>query len=94
MHITACVLDLDIPGSRSLKEKRGRILPLMAKLKSQFGLATAEIARLDSRDGATIACVAVSTDPAHNERVLQSAVHWIEVNRPDVEIRDAQIEPR
>ena len=85
---------LGIPGSRSLKEKRGRILPLISKLKSQFGLATAEIARQDSRDTATVACVAVSTDPAHNERVLQSALHWIEVNRPDLEIRDAQFEPR
>ncbi len=94
MHITACILDLGIPGSRSLKEKRGRILPLLAKLKSQFGLAAAEIARQDSRDGATIACVVVSTDPAHNDRVLQSAVRWIEANRPDLEIRDAQFEPR
>jgi uncharacterized protein YlxP (DUF503 family) len=94
MHITACVLELGIPGSRSLKEKRGRILPLLAKLKSQFGLAVAEIARQDSRDSAAVACVAVSTDPAHNERVLQSALRWIEVHRPDLEIRDAQFEPR
>lgn len=94
MHITACVLELGIPGSRSLKEKRGRILPLLSKLKSQFGLATAEIARQDSQDAATVACVVVSTDPAHNERVLQSALWWIEVNRPDLEIRDAQFELR
>jgi hypothetical protein len=94
MHITACILDLAIPGSRSLKEKRGRIQPLLAKLKSQFGLAAAEIGRQDSRDGAVVACVVVSTDPAHNERVLQSALHWIEADRPDLEIRDAQIEHR
>jgi uncharacterized protein YlxP (DUF503 family) len=94
MHITACILELEIPGCLSLKEKRGRIQPLMAKLKSQFGLAVAEIARLDARDGATLACVAVSNDPAHNERVLQTALHWIEVNRPDFELRDAHFEPR
>jgi uncharacterized protein YlxP (DUF503 family) len=94
MHITACVLELGIPGSKSLKEKRGHLQPLLSKLKSQFGLAVAEIARQDSRDTATVACVAVSTDPAHNERVLQSALRWIEVNRPDLEIRDAQFELR
>ncbi|MGB7538326.1 MAG: DUF503 domain-containing protein [Anaerolineales bacterium] len=94
MHITACVLELEIPGCLSLKEKRGRIQPLLAKLKSRFGLAVAEIARLDARDGATVACVAVSNDPAHNERVVQSALHWIEIHRPDLEIRDAIIEPR
>jgi uncharacterized protein YlxP (DUF503 family) len=94
MHITACILELEIPGSKSLKEKRGRIQPLLSKLKSRFGLAVAEIARLDARDGATVACVAVSNDPAHNERVLQSALHWIETNRPDLELRDAHFEPR
>jgi uncharacterized protein YlxP (DUF503 family) len=41
-----------------------------------------------------VGCVAVSNDPAHNERVLQSALHWIEENRPDVEISDSHIEPR
>ena len=94
MHITACILEVDVPGSKSLKEKRGRILPLLSRLKSQFGLAAAEIARQDSRDRATVACVAVSTDPAHNERVLQSAVRWIETHRPDLEILDTQIEQR
>ena len=94
MHITACVIELEIPGSLSLKEKRGRLRPLLAKLKNHFGLAVAEIARQDSRDEATVACVAVSTDPAHNQRVLQSALHWIEVHRPDLEIRDSHIEPR
>jgi uncharacterized protein YlxP (DUF503 family) len=94
MHITACVLELDIPGSKSLKEKRGRIQPLLSKLKTQFGLAVAEIGNQDLRDAATLACVVVSTDPAHNERVLQSALHWIETNRPDLELRDAHFEPR
>jgi uncharacterized protein YlxP (DUF503 family) len=94
MHITACVIDLQIPGSRSLKEKRGRILPLLSQLKSRFGLAAAEIARQDQRDGARLGCVAVSTESAQNERVLQSALHWIETHRPDVEIVDAQIEER
>ncbi|MBN1440612.1 MAG: DUF503 domain-containing protein [Anaerolineales bacterium] len=94
MHITACVLELGVPGSKSLKEKRGRIQPLMAKLKSQFGLAAAEIARQDSRDLATVGCVAVSTDPGHNDRVLRSALHWIETHRPDLEIRDTHFEPR
>jgi len=94
VHITSCVIDMNIPGSRSLKEKRGRILPLISQLKSRFGLATAEIARQDVHDGATVACVAVSTDSAQNERVLQSALHWIETERLDVEIVDAQIEER
>jgi uncharacterized protein len=94
VHITACVIEMNIPGSRSLKEKRGRLLPLLSQLKSRFGLAAAEIARQDVHDGATLACVAVSTEAAQNERVLQSALHWIETERPDVEIVAAHIEER
>jgi uncharacterized protein YlxP (DUF503 family) len=94
MHITACILDVGIPGSKSLKEKRGRIQPLLSHLKSQFGLAAAEIARQDQRDGAIVACVAVSTSAAQNERVLQSALRWIETHRPDLEVFNAQIEQR
>jgi uncharacterized protein YlxP (DUF503 family) len=94
MHITACVLEVNIPGSRSLKEKRGRLLPLLSQLKSWFGLAAAEVARQDVRDGATVACVAVSTSAAQNEHVLHSALRWIETHRPDLEIVDAQIEQR
>jgi uncharacterized protein YlxP (DUF503 family) len=94
MHVTACILEVGVPGSRSLKEKRGRILPVLAALRSRFGLAAAEIGRLDSRDTACLACVAVSNDPAHNERVLRSALRWVEEHRPDVDIREVRFEPR
>jgi uncharacterized protein YlxP (DUF503 family) len=94
MHITACTVELGIPGCRSLKEKRGRIQPLLARLKCEFGLAVAEIACQDSHNSAVVACVVVSTDPAHNDRVLQSALRWIESHRPDLEIRSAQMEKR
>jgi uncharacterized protein len=94
MHITVCILDLGIPGSQSLKEKRGRIQPVLAQLKNRFGLAVAEVGAQNSRNSAVIACVTVSTDPAHNERVLQSALRWIETYRPDLEIRNAEMERR
>ncbi len=87
-------MELGIPGCRSLKEKRGRLQPLLARLKTEFGLAVAEVARQDAHGCAVIACVVVSTDPAHNDRVLQSALHWIETHRPDLEIRSTQMEVR
>jgi uncharacterized protein YlxP (DUF503 family) len=94
MHITVCILDLGIPGSKSLKEKRGRLLPLLAQLKNRFGLAVAEVGAQDLRDSAAVACVTVSTDPAHNERVLHSALRWIETYRRDLEIRNVDMECR
>jgi len=94
MHITACVIELGIPGCRSLKEKRGRLQPVLARLHSGFGLAVSEVGRQDAHAAAVLACVAVSTSAAHNDHVLQSAVRWVEENRPDLEIRSAQMEER
>jgi len=94
MHISVCVIELGIPGCQSLKEKRGRLQPVLARLQSVFGLAAAEIGRQDAHAAAEIACVMVSTAAAHNERVLQSAVRWIEDHRPDVQVVSAQIEER
>ena len=94
MHISVCVIELGIPGSRSLKEKRGRLQPVLARLHSEFGLAAAETGRQDAHAAAEIACVAVSTTAAHNDRVLRSAVRWIEDHRPDLEVVSARIEER
>jgi uncharacterized protein YlxP (DUF503 family) len=94
VHVTACIIELRIPGCRSLKEKRGRLQPVLSRLHSEFGLAVAEVGRQDAHAAADIACVAVSTAAAHNERVLHAAVRWIEDHRPDLEIVRAQIEER
>ncbi|MGD0574832.1 MAG: DUF503 domain-containing protein [Anaerolineales bacterium] len=85
-HITACTLRLALPGCASLKGKRGMLMPLMAALRRQFGLAVAEIDAQDLWGSAVLACLTVSTETAHNHRVLQSALRWLERNRPDVEI--------
>jgi uncharacterized protein YlxP (DUF503 family) len=94
MHISVCLIELGIPGCRSLKEKRGRLQPVLARLQSAFGLAVAETGRQDAHAAAEIACVIVCTAAAHYERVLRSAVRWIEDHRPDLEVVHAEIEER
>nr|MBI2904893.1 DUF503 domain-containing protein [Chloroflexota bacterium] len=42
MFIGACTVRLHLPGVRSLKEKRGRLRPLLARLPKEFNLAAAE----------------------------------------------------
>jgi uncharacterized protein YlxP (DUF503 family) len=91
MHVAALTIELRLPGCRSLKEKRSRLKPLLAKLHQQFNISAAEIDHNDSWQFAVIACVVVSNDHGHAQRVLDRIPSWIEARRPDLQIIDDQI---
>jgi uncharacterized protein YlxP (DUF503 family) len=91
VHIGALVIDLHLPGCSSLKEKRSRLKPLLARLHREFNISAAEIGANDQHRSAGIACVVVSNDSRHVQRVLESILAWIERNRPDLQIIDHQI---
>ena len=94
MIIVACLLKLDLAGCASLKEKRSLIKPLIARLHREFDVAVAEVAHQDVWQTAGLAIVAVGNDAGHLQAELQGIVRWIEHNRPEVEVADAQIELR
>jgi uncharacterized protein YlxP (DUF503 family) len=88
MHVAALIIELRLPGCNSLKEKRGRLKPLLASLHREFNIAAAEIEHQDAHGLATIACAAVSNDPAHVHQVLDGIPNWIESRRPDIDVID------
>lgn len=91
-RVTACTIQLALPGCASLKEKRGVLQPIMSTLRRKFGLAVAEVDAQDLWESAVLVCLTVSTETAQNHRVLQSALRWMEQNRPDVEIDRWRVE--
>lgn len=91
MPVGLLTLEIRIPGCSSLKEKRSRIKPLLARLQREFNVSTAEMERLDAWQEAEIACAAVSNEAAQAARVLQEVVRWVENNWPDVDVIDDQI---
>ncbi len=94
MVVAACRLHLHLPGCNSLKTKRGLIKPLIARLHREFNVAAAEVDHQDVWQTAALAVVAVGNDAGHLEAELQHIVRWIEHNRPEVEVMEAQIELR
>ncbi|OGO48124.1 MAG: hypothetical protein A2Z30_00865 [Chloroflexi bacterium RBG_16_64_43] len=94
MHLTLCTLTLQLPGCRSLKEKRGRLAPLLAGLRRKFELAAAEVGAQDAWATSVVACAVVSTDVTHNQRVLQAALEWISSHQTDVELSMTSVEER
>ncbi len=91
MPVGLLTLTLHLPGCTSLKEKRGRIRPILARLHRQFNVSAAEVDALDRWQHAVLACAVVSNDAIHNQRVLQEVVTLIEQTWPDAPILEQHI---
>jgi uncharacterized protein YlxP (DUF503 family) len=83
---------LHLPGCSSLKEKRGRLKPLLARLHREFNVSVAEMDLQDKWQEALIACALVNCDSAQAQRSLQSVGKWVESNWPDGQVIDQKIE--
>ena len=83
---------LHLPGCASLKEKRGRLKPLMNQLHKKFNVSVAEMERQDMWQEAVIACALVNNNGTQIQRSLQSVVKWLEGNWPDGDVIDEKIE--
>ncbi len=85
-------LHLLLPGCTSLKEKRSRLKPLLARLHKEFNLSVAEMDWQDKWRESILACAMVGNDRIHLEQSLQTVTKWVEKNWQDVEVFDDQLE--
>ena len=94
MPIGLLTLQIRLPGCASLKEKRSRIKPLLARLHREFNIAAAELEEQDHWTSAILGCALVSNDAAHTQRALQNVARWVEANWADVTIVEETFEFR
>lgn len=85
-------IHLHLPACASLKEKRGRLKPLIARLQREFNVSVAEMDLQDKWQEAVIACAMVNSDGAHLQRSLQSVSKWVQANWPDGDVIERKIE--
>ena len=83
IHLSACT---------SLKEKRGRLKPLLHRLQREFNVSVAEMGRQDSWQEAVVACAMVGNDAAFLQSALENVKRWIRQNWPDGEVMDDGME--
>ena len=91
MNVGILQLQLLIPGSHSLKEKRGVIRSLKDRSKRKFNVAIAEVDEQDHWQIAVLGIVTVGVDAHYCERVLRSFISFAEEYR-DADIGDYQLE--
>lgn len=92
MVVGICIIDLDIPMSTSLKDKRQVIRSVSARLRKEFNVAVAEVDRQNARQTTVLAAVTVSSDRDYAHGLLTRVAQWVENTRLDCELVDYQIE--
>ncbi len=92
MKIGVLTIHLMLPGSTSLKEKRGRLKPFLSRIHREFNVAAAEIDHQDRWQEAVVAVAAISNENAQTQRILQSVLHFCERQFTDLEIIENHIE--
>ena len=85
-------LHLHLPGCASLKEKRGRLKPLLARLHRQFNISSAEMNLQDKWQETIIACGMIGNDAAYLRSALETVRKWVEANWPDGDVLDTKVE--
>jgi uncharacterized protein YlxP (DUF503 family) len=83
---------LSLPGCTSLKEKRGRLKPLIHRLQREFNVSVAEMDLQDKWREARVTCGMVGNERIHLEQSLQAVMRWVENNWPEGEVLDDSLE--
>ena len=85
-------LHLSLPGCASLKEKRGRLQPLLHRLHREFNISVAEMDLQDKWQEAVVTCGMVGNERVHLEQSLQAVLHWVETHWTDMTVVDESFE--
>ena len=90
--IATLTIHLHLPACASLKEKRRRIKPLIARLHREFNVSVAEMDLQDKWQEAVIGCAMIGNDRGHLESALQNVARWVAGNWPDGMVIEDKIE--
>jgi uncharacterized protein len=90
--IATLAVHLHLPGCSSLKEKRGRIKPLMSRLRREFNVSVAELDLQDKWQETVIGCAMIGNGRGHLEASLQAVAKWVQANWPDGMVLEEKIE--
>lgn len=85
-------LEIYVPGVTSLKEKRGIVKPLVARIRHEFNVSVAEVDDHNQLGHTVLAIVAVSASSDYVYGLLQQVAESVARWRLDAELVDYTIE--
>ncbi len=90
--VATLTIHLHLPTCASLKEKRGQLKPLLARLHREFNVSAAETDLQDKWQEAVITCAMVGNERGYLESALQNVARWVEGNWTDGDVIEQRIE--
>ncbi len=91
MFIGVCTIEIQVPGSGSLKDKRHSLRSLKDRIRSRFNVSIAEIEDNDLWQKATLAVAAVSNDKTHLNQTMDYVLNMVR-GVPDISLLDYHID--
>ncbi len=85
MVVGVCTVELWIPESQSLKDKRQVLHSVKDRLRGKFNLSLAEVDGQDLWQKAVLGMACVANDGSHVEQVLEQALNVIK-SMPTIEV--------
>ena len=87
--MAAMILDVRLPGCRSLKEKRSVLRPLLERLQRRFAVSVAEVDHQDLWQRAGLGVAAVSGSGTVLAQLLDDVERFVWA-QPDAEVIDVR----
>ncbi len=88
MVIGVCTLELSLPATASLKDKRQVMKSLTARLRNEFNVSVAEIGAQDQWQWGVLGVACVSGDRDYAQGLLDRVVNWVRDNRLDCDLAE------
>jgi uncharacterized protein YlxP (DUF503 family) len=92
MAVAVLTIHLQLPDCSSLKDKRSRIKPILARLRKEFNVSAAEVDLQDRWREAVIACAMIGNDRVFLNNALQAVLEFVNRRWPDLPIVAENIE--
>jgi len=89
MHVAALQVDLHLPQSTSLKDKRSVLRSLLDGARNRYRVASAEVGHQDLRQRALLGFATVAGTPGHASDVLDQVERFV-WSFPEVEVLAAE----
>ena len=78
MLIAASLIELALPGTETIKERRRVARSIKDRIRQRFNVSVAEVADQDERDSICIGCVMVGIDPRHLREGMDKVIRFVE----------------
>ena len=92
MVVGICTVFIQVPGARSLKDKRRVVRSVVARVRNEFNVSVAEVDQQDSWQLATLGLACVSSDRGYAHGLLESVIRFVESGRFGLVLVDYEIE--